>query len=330
MVGLTVVISACGQVVPSTGATAATPSAAALVGTPVPSVSPSLPALLPSPGALGVGFARSQIRLPAPRSRAVALALGSEILVCGGLTAAGTTTGTIIGLDLGSGRATELGTLAVPVHDAGGTVLGGSGFVIGGGSAAPVATVQEVGATGSTVTSGRLPAVRADLAAVPVDGEIVVVGGGTPARSDGAVLATSDGRSFRLVAQLVVAVRYPAVAVAGGRVYVFGGSTPAGDTAVIQAVDPSTGLVRIAGHLPHGLSHASALAIRGALLIAGGREAGRAQDAVWLFDAASGTVTRVGTLPYAVSDMASVVAGGTGYLIGGEAFGPLASIISVR
>ena len=72
---------------------------------------------------------------------------------------------------------------------------------------------------------GRLPAIRADLAAVSVAGELVVVGGGTPGRPDLRVLATTDGRSFRVVAHLLVGVRYPAVAVVGSLIYVVGGST---------------------------------------------------------------------------------------------------------
>ena len=213
--------------------------------------------------------------------------------------------------------------MAVPVHDAGGAVVGGFGFVLGGGRVVPGSVVQQVGPTGHVIAVGHLPADRADLAAVSVDGELVVVGGGTPARPDVRVLATTDGSHFRIVANLLVGVRYPAVGVVGGVVYVIGGSTPLGDTSVIQAVDPLTGVVRIVGHLAHELSHASAL------VVAGGRAGGRAQDALWQLDVGSGTVTRVGRLPYAVSDMAAGVVDGTGYLIGGEGLGPVASIITL-
>jgi len=163
-----------------------------------------------------------------------------------------------------------------------------------------------------------------------MDGELVVVGGGTPARPDARVLATSDGRHFRIVAKLLVGVRYPAVAAVGGIVYIIGGSTPSGDVRVIQAVDPRTGVVRVIGHLAHGLSHATALVVGGAFLIAGGQAGGRAQDALWQLDVARGTVTRIGRLPYAVSDMAAVVVNGIGYLIGGEGLRPVASIITLR
>lgn len=247
----------------------------------------------------------------------------------GGLTSTGATTGTIVRIDLGSGRVSRAGALASPVHDAGGAVLDGSAFIFGGGRLGPGAIVQRVSPAGFASTVGKLPAVRADLAAVSVDGEIIVVGGGTPARPDDRVLATNDGRHFQTVAKLIVGVRYPAVAVVGGTVYVVGGSTPAGDSRVIQSVDPHTSVVRIVGHLVGGLSHASALVAGQALLIAGGRAAGRTQDGLWRFDLATATVTRIGRLPYPVSDMATAVVDGVGYLIGGEDRGPLASIITV-
>src|SRR5207237_2675917 len=149
-------------------------------------------------------------------------------------------------------------------------------------------------------------------------------------RNDDRVLATTDGSAFRLVARLLVPVRYPAVAVAGGLVYVIGGRTATGDANLVQAVDPRAGTTRIVGQLVHGLSHASAFVLGDTLLVAGGRTAGVAQDAVWRLDLARGTATRAGRLPYPVSDMASTGVDGVAYLIGGEQVGPLASVITVH
>lgn len=305
--------------------TAVSPTSAASPVVVDPSVSP--PAA--SPDAKRFLVARSGIRLPTARSRAVAFVLGRALLLCGGLTTAGATTGAIERIDLPSGRVIRVGDLADPVHDAGGAVLNGAGFVVGGGRAGPGAVVQRVGPAGAATAVGQLPAVRADLAAVSVGGELMVVGGGTPARPDRRVLASTDGRHFRIVGKLLVGVRYPAVAVVAGRVYVIGGSTRSGDTRVIQAFDPRTGVVRIVGHLRRGLSHASALVVGGALLVAGGRVAGRAQNGLWRFDVATGAVAPAGRLPYAVSDMAVAVVDGIGYLIGGERFHAVASIITV-
>jgi hypothetical protein len=336
LLGMALAVAACGQTSPSSPPAAVTPAPTSPAAAASASVAPSSVALTPTAtptvaplAAVRVRVAHSAIGLPSARSRAVALAFGSTILLCGGLTSTGTTTGSILRIDLGSGRVSEAGTLAAPVHDAGGAVLGGSGFVFGGGQVGPGSIVQRVGPSGGAITVGQLPAVRADLVAVSVDGELVVVGGGTPARPDPRVLATTDGRHFRVVATLPVGVRYPAVAVVGGIVYVVGGSTPSGDARVIQALDPGTGVVRVIGRLGQGLSHASALVVGGAFLIAGGQVGGRTQDALWQLDLASGTVTRIGRLPYPVSDMAAVVVDGIGYLIGGEGLAPVASIITV-
>jgi len=255
--------------------------------------------------------------------------------VCGGLNGAGTTTDVIWRIDPAIGRATTLGHLAAAVHDAGGAALGSTGLVLGGGRSGPGTVVQSVGAAGTSALTGRLPVARADLVAVSVGGQVLVVGGGTPARYDLSVLATADGRHFRKVASLQQGVRYPAVAALDGRIYVVGGSTPSGDTRDIQVVDPASGSVIVAGRLPFGLSHASAFVVGGELLVAGGRRAGLAQSAVWRLQiGANGLVSAIpiGRLPYPVSDAAAVVLNRTGYLLGGEGARvgvPLDTVISL-
>lgn len=259
----------------------------------------------------------------------MALVFGSEVLLCGGLTSTGATTGAILDLNLQDGKVRQLGMLPTAVHDAGGAVLDGAGYVFGGGRAVAGSTIQRIDPTGLATVAGQLPAIRADLAVATVDGELIVVGGGTPALSDGRVLATTDGHQLRTIGHLVVPVRYPAVTVFGGLVYIIGGATPGGDTNVIQALDPATGLVRVIGHLPHALSHASALVIDAVILVAGGRAAGRAQGGVLSVAPATGTVSAVGHLPVPASDMAAVVVAGVGYLIGGETTSPITSIVTV-
>ncbi len=274
-------------------------------------------------------MARSPIRLPAARSRAVGLVLGSDLLLCGGLTAGGATTGSILRIDVASGRISTAGSLAVAVHDAGAAVFAGSGYVVGGGSAVAGTAVQRIDSAGAASLAGRLPAARADLSAISVDGELLIVGGGVPGQPDGRILATTDGSHFRVLGRLSVAVRYSAVAVFGGLVYVVGGSTTSGETSAIQVLDPATGAVRIAGHLPSALSDAAALVVGGDMLIAGGRFGGRVQDELWRLDGGGATTTLFGRLPYPVADSAAVVSGRVGYLIGGETTGPIASIITV-
>jgi hypothetical protein len=321
-------LAACGQpsqpVSAPSGADTPSPAGTRVASAASPAV--SVPgSLTPSPR---IVVARSAIRLPTGRSRAVALALGSGVLLCGGLTSVGTT-GSILGLNLGTGHVQQVGFLSTAVHDAGGAILDGAGYVFGGGRTVAGTTIQRITSTGTASAVGHLPGVRADLAAAAVDGEIVIVGGGTPALTDGRVLATADAHDLRTIGRLIVPVRYPAVAVFNGLVYVIGGATPRGDTNVIQALDPATGLVRIVGRLPHPLSHASALVIGTTILVAGGRSAGRAQDQLLRLVPATGAVSIVGRLPAPVSDMAAVVVGGVGYLIGGETTSPIASIVTI-
>jgi hypothetical protein len=328
VVGAVVLISiGCGQSqpsdVPSSSAASPSPSSAG-----VPSASAGVSAPNASGAPAGVRVSLSAIRMPTDRSRAVAIDLGSVVLICGGLTKAGNTS-SILQLDPGSGRISRAGDLAMAVHDAGGAELNGQAYVFGGGRTVAGSTVQRVDPAGTATIVGQLPAARADLAAVETSGEIVLVGGGTPGQPDGRVLATTDGHRFRLLARLPVPVRYPAVAVLDGVIYVAGGSTTSGVTSAIQAVEVSSGVVRIVGHLPRPISDASGFVIGNRVLIAGGRSAGRAQAELWQLDPTTGEVTNAGRLPYPVADAAAVVVAGVGYLIGGETVAPLASIITV-
>lgn len=270
----------------------------------------------------------SRIRLPTPTTRGVAFATGSNIVVAGGLTVAGTT-GTVVRIPISGGPIATVGRLRYPVHDAAGVTLGGSMLVLGGGVTTQDAWVQRVVVGGRGALQGRLPAPRADLGAVLVGSEAIVVGGGAGGRADARVLATSDGVHFRLVARLPVAVRYAAVAAVAGTVFVIGGAASTGDVGTIQTIDVAAGTARIVGRLPMTLSHATALTIGGSIVVAGGRHAGRALDAVLTIDPTTFAVRAVARLPQPMSDAAGAVVGGVGYLIGGEAARPLSTIVSI-
>ncbi len=292
------------------------------------SANPTPSARLPAP-ALVLRAELLAARLPYALSRAVAVAEGNRVLVCGGLTVSGTTTGAILSIDLNTMRIREVGRLAARVHDAATASLGGAQLIFGGGGgAAPEATVQRLEGNGSVVV-GSLPAPRADLAAIAVGGAVVVVGGGTAADADGRVLATRDGAQYRTLATLPVPVRYPAVGVIDGSLYVIGGATSTGDTDAVQRIDPVTGRVRVIGHLPVPISHAVAVSVGGSLFVVGGRSAGTARDTIWRLEGTSGRVAPAGRLPMAVSDVAAVVVGGRAFLIGGEADGAVSSIVSL-
>ncbi len=276
----------------------------------------------------GFTVTEATVSLPEGVSRAVAFADGSGILLCGGLTAAGTT-GDVLRIDPAGGTATLSGQLRHAVHDAAGATLGDLRLVLGGGKTLQEAFVQQVAVDGTGSEVGSLPAPRADLGAAVLGDQLIVVGGWGSGRIDPRVLATRDGAQFTVVAALPHPVRYAAVAAVGGLVLVIGGEAP-GDARWIQVVDVTAGTVKVVGKLPAPLSHATALTLGGQVLVAGGRTAGRAQKSILAIDPATWAVTTVGELPRALSDAAGVVVDGTGYLVGGEASGPLASVIAIN
>ena len=145
-----------------------------------------------------------------------------------------------------------------------------------------------------------------------------LVGGYDGASYDAAVLATSNGSTFRTVATLRVPVRYAAVAGSGNDIWVFGGLTPAGLTRDIQRVNLATGRAAVVGHLPAPVSGATAVTLAGQVFVAGGLTAsGAASRAVLAYDTAHRSVTPAGTLPVPVSNAAAAVVGGTAFLVGG-------------
>lgn len=338
VLGAAVALAACG---PGATGAASSQSAGSAPASPASGAGSSLAASsVPSGAGPSAGVAASSVpptvvaslaavRLPVATSRAVAFRWPGGLIVCGGLTDAGTTS-TILLVRPGTGAVAAAGHLAEPVHDAGGALLGGVPMVIGGGSVVAGTTVQRIGPVGRTVLAGHLPAPRADLGAVVVGGRVVVVGGGTPSAPDPRVLATADGIHFTVVARLPVPVRYPAVAAMGQEIVVVGGTGRTGTESAIQVIDPATGTARVVGRLPHGLSDAAALVLGGWLFVAGGRASGRVQDATWRVDPRTGAVARAGTLPMPIADAAAAVVDGVGYLVGGESDVRLASVVAIR
>lgn len=215
------------------------------------------------------------------------------------------------------------------VHDSAGVVLGGDILVFGGGEANTIATVQRVHGSAATV-AGRMPQPRSDLVAAEVNGTAYVLGGydGTNGVTD--VLATTDGAQFRTVAQLPQSVRYAAIAVVDGRIWLFGGEHDGNNVTTVQVFDPATGTARIAAQLPQSLAHASAVVLDGHVLLVGGRHAGRILDTIQQFDPASGATSTVGTLPYAVADAGAAVVDNVAYVVGGETPSITASVIELR
>ena len=291
---------------------------------------------------------------------------GAGLTVLGGLMAGGSSSAAVSTIDPGTGAIASAGTLATVVHDAAAGTIDGRTVVFGGGSPSTVAGVQSLqsptippagSATGWVI--GTLPQPRSDLAVASIsagrDGQATttdyVVGGydGTHYLPD--VLATTNGTNFTSVASLLVAVRYPAVAALGGKLYAFGGETASGGSATattdIQMIDPAAHLVTVVGHLPRALYGAAAFVIDDTIYVAGGQvPGGRTQTQIEAFVPSTHRVLDAGLLPQAVAfaGYATVGSGASsvGYLVGGEvatqsgtdeagvASGSLRSVVSLR
>ncbi|MGO8888591.1 MAG: hypothetical protein ACLQB1_02615 [Streptosporangiaceae bacterium] len=257
-------------------------------------------------------------QLPAAVSREVVLPGAGGLLVAGGLTPSGASANTVTMLDPVTGATRPAGRLAQPTHDAAGVMLGGRVFVLGGGTAASVPTVQAFSPGGQAAVVGQLTRPRSDSSGVSAGPVGYVLGGYDGATLDPQVLATTDGRHFRVAARLRVPVRYAAAAAAAGLIWVFGGQTGTGATDVIQRVDPATGAASVAGRLPQPVQGAAVISLDGRIYVAGGVTAGQANPTVYRFDPATSRVSVAGVLPVPVGYAAAAVTRGVGYLIGGE------------
>src|SRR5947208_16190445 len=237
----------------------------------------------------------TSMRLPIPLHGATAASVGARLLVIGGADRADVSTDRVFALDPSSAKLSPAGTLVQPLHDAAAATLGSRILVFGGGASTTYSTVQKLVPGGNAEQTGRLPVAASDLSGVSAAGAAYVLGGYDGARPLASVFRTTTGRTFTTVARLPTAVRYTAVAALGERIYAFGGELGSGaDTDQIQEYDAATGRASVAGHLPQGVSHASAVVLNGSIFLAGGRRAGSASDRILRFDPGRGTVRPAG------------------------------------
>ncbi len=273
-------------------------------------------------------------RLPQGVSRPVAVNDGSNVLLLGGLGVGDISSNAAVSVNLLTGQSQVAGQLAVAVHDAAGAWIDGRAFVFGGGAQSSVSSVQTWQA-GTGAIAGSLPGPRSDLASATVGSTTYLLGGFDGSQLVGTVLATTDGTGFSTAGQLAQAVRYPAVTVLNGKVWVVGGllgatETNAGaQTADVQRFDPATGRTAIVGKLPVALAHAAAFVLQGQLYVAGGKVNGQPQSQVYRIDPETGIVTSAGLLPGPRADSGVYAADGKAWLLGGELADPTAPLDSV-
>ncbi|MGZ4379991.1 MAG: Kelch repeat-containing protein [Gaiellaceae bacterium] len=281
-----------------------------------------------------VAVARTDWHLPAVVYRTVASVADGRIYVLGGHDAAGGSITDVYALDPTSGHSSLAGTLALQTHGAAAATLAGRVLVFGGASSSVHNTVQWFKPpSGRTSVIGYMPRRRADVTAALVGKQVVLAGGFDGYGPQADVWATRDGRSFRVVARLPQPVRYPAVAVHGSDVYVFGGLLSGSEyngtfTSDIQRIHLPTGTASIVSHLPVTLAHAMAATVAGQLLIAGGSTPTTTSAAVYRFNPTNNRISRVATLPAPLTDAAVATLGHHVYLLGGISGGrPLDTIL---
>ena len=288
-----------------------------------------------SPGAATVlQVMPAPYQLPAATSREVVLPGPAGLMIAGGLTPSGASTDAVTALDPVTGATRPAGRLAQATHDAAGVALGGRMFVFGGGTATSVPTIQAFSPGMPAAVAGQLTRARSDANGVSAGPVGYVVGGYDGTTVDPQVLATTDGRHFRVASRLPVPVRYAGTAAAAGRIWVFGGQTTAsGSTAtdVIQRVDPASGAAAVVGHLPQPVQGAAVISLDGQIYVAGGATAQGTSRTVYRFDPATSRVSVAGELPVPAAYAAAAVTGGVGYLLGGEDGGrPLPTVTTFR
>jgi N-acetylneuraminic acid mutarotase len=264
-------------------------------------------------------------------------AIGQSMYLLGGLDASGSSSSDVYRIRPATGQVTLAGHLAVATHGAGAVAFGNRVVVFGGADLAPDDLVQAFDPlTGTTTVTGHMPSARADLVAALVGGRMIVLAGFTGSAFISDIWATPDGRSFSVVGQVAQNERYPATAVMGSTIYLFGGLVAGGEydgtySTTIQSFDTVTGRSQLVGQLPVPLAHARAAVVGGQALLFGGWTPHGASSAILRFNPATGGVTPVGTLPEAVADEAIAPIGDSVYFASGLGTGqqPLVQIGSL-
>ena len=259
-------------------------------------------------------------RLPAPLQDAAVAATGSRaMLMLGGLTAADTSTNSVL-LASRSG-ASRRGSLPTALHDAAAAHLGAFTYLFGGGDGVrQLDTIVRVdGAGGATATAGRLPNPSSDQAAAVVGGTAYIVGGYTGSGWLDTIVAWRPGAPARVVAHLPTALRYAAVTATADRLVIAGGSLPSGNAsdAVLEFVPAQRRVLRV-GRLPAPTTHAAAAAIGDVAYVVGGRGAivGSATARVIGVDLNTRRIWAAGRLASPRSDLAAATLG-TGIVLAG-------------
>jgi DNA-binding beta-propeller fold protein YncE len=261
--------------------------------------------------------------LQSPVQDAAAVSLGgNRAMLLGGLTAADTSRADIRILTGSGDRAA--GALPTGLHDTAAVRIGSAVYVFGGGTSANTqsdAIVRVPASGGNGALVGHLPAPSSDQSASAIGGTAYIVGGYTGTRWLDTIVAWRPGSQAHVVARLQAALRYAAVATAGGHLVIAGGSLENGTaSSAVLEFTPGQSRVQRIGRLPAPTTHAASAAIGSLAYIIGGRGAvlGSATSRIVSIDVRTGSIKSSGTLASPRSDLAAVATGNTILLVGGR------------
>jgi DNA-binding beta-propeller fold protein YncE len=245
---------------------------------------------------------------------------GGAVLV-GGLTPADVSTDEIVAATRAGSQ--RVGRIPGALHDAAAATIGRTTYVFGGGNG--VAQLDAILAvdprTGAAQAAGRLPAPSSDQAGAAIGRTAYIVGGYTGTRWLDTIVAWRPGGRARVVAHLPHALRYAAVAAAGNRLVIAGGSLENGTASdAVYAFVPETGRVERLGRLPAPTTHAAAAAIGSVAFVVGGRGASTGTPTARIVAVDPGTrrIRGAGSLDRPLSDLAAVTTARGILLAGGR------------
>ncbi|HEY6963209.1 MAG TPA: hypothetical protein VI408_15085 [Gaiellaceae bacterium] len=262
---------------------------------------------------------------------AAAARVGNAVMLLGGLTAADQSRTDIRIATTTGDRAA--GTLPVSLHDTAAVALGADVYLFGGGTGSNTQSdgIWRVTRSGTVTQVGRLPAPSSDQSAAAIGGSAYVVGGYTGSQWLDTIVAFRPGAGSRVVAHLPFPVRYAAVAAAGDRLVIAGGSLQDGSaSSAVLVYRPGHGVTRLAT-LPAAVTHAAAASLGGIVYVIGGRSATIDQQTARItsIDPVTRRIRSAGTLASPRSDLAAVAIGSRILLAGGRGGGATESGLSV-
>jgi YVTN family beta-propeller protein len=260
-------------------------------------------------------------RLVDPVQDASSVSVGGQALLLGGLTASDLSTDQVVIASAAGARVA--GHLPSARHDTAAAAIGRFAYLFGGGNGvSQLAEILRIDpSTGAVTVAGHLPAASSDSSGAAIGDTAYVVGGYTGTQWLDTIVAWRPGTNSRIVARLPSPLRYAAVASAGGRLVIAGGSLESGaaSSAVYEFTPGDSAPIRI-GTLPAPITHAAAAALGRVVYVVGGR--GAALDSpttrIVAIDLGSRQIREAGSLTSARSDLTAVSIGNRILVAGGR------------